>query len=208
MESFSVGFIASPSLFLWMSSGKLLNQNLVLPKMMAYLCYGMVCSSPPIAQYFALRFGTLWSRLAEIGVRTTFIVLILTASLLFKELDNRVNKLAKKSISQQQEMPMELNDWRSNYDLACQLVELIDGSFSFILIVITSIDYLSFVFEFNNGLTELSDNSYFFDAFGLMNDSNAAATDWKISFLKLLHPAARLLVITAVGYLKTLEQRC
>ena len=38
----------------------------------------------------------LWSRLGEIGVRTTFIALTSTAALLFQELDDRVEKIAKK----------------------------------------------------------------------------------------------------------------
>ena len=96
----------------------------------------------------------LWSRLGEIGVRTTFIALTSTTALLFQELDDRIEKIAKKSENVLEDdcanLSTELDEWRSHYDLLCKLVKLMNRCFGFSLLLITGHDFATSIFEFNN----------------------------------------------------------
>ena len=97
----------------------------------------------------------LWSRLAEIGIRTIFVVLTSTAALLFKELDERMEKIAKQSETDPnpdrfQYQSTKLNEWRRHYDLICKLVELINRCFGFCLLLITTHDFATSIYDFSN----------------------------------------------------------
>ena len=96
----------------------------------------------------------LWSRLAEIGIRTIFIVLASTAALLFKELDERMEKIEKKSEADPDldrlQQSTKLNEWRRHYDLICELVELINRCFGFSLLLITMHDFATSIYDFSN----------------------------------------------------------
>ena len=101
----------------------------------------------------------LWSRLAEVAIRTTFIVVTSTTALLFEELDIRIEKMAirlgSEVDSDEQEKMVQLNEWRCHYDLLCQLVELINHSFGFILLIITGHDFAIAILDFYRILENL-----------------------------------------------------
>ena len=101
----------------------------------------------------------LWSRLGEISIRTTLIVLTSTAALLFQELDDRIEKIAKKSENVLEDdcanLSTELDEWRSHYDLLCELVQLINRCFGFSLLLITGHDFATSIFEFSNILDHI-----------------------------------------------------
>ena len=117
-----------------------------------------MCVVPQLFFYLGY-FAALWSRLAEIGIRTTFIVFTLISSLLFDALDERMEEIAKKaSIDQEyikQTMVMELNELRRHYDLVCQLVEQINRAFGFVLLLITGHDFSIAIMDFSNILDHL-----------------------------------------------------
>ena len=116
--------------------------------------------SPSQLFFYLGYFAALWSRLAEIGIRTTFIVFTSIASLLFEALDEKIEKIAKKSSTGQeyskQEMAVEIDELRQNYDLVCQLVEQINRSFGFVLLLITGHDFAIAIMDFNNILDQLT----------------------------------------------------
>ena len=110
--------------------------------------------------YFHLGYVVaLWSRLAEIGIRTTFIVFTLIAGLLFEALDERIEKVINKSAIDQEYyqlgMVKELDEFRSHYDLLCQWVEQINRSFGFVLLIITGHDFATAIMNFSNILDHL-----------------------------------------------------
>ena len=97
----------------------------------------------------------LWSRMAEIAIRTCFVVFTTTAALLFDELDKRIEEMATKS-ADCEEMMGQMNDWRSHYDLVCQLVEQINRSFGLVLLLITGHDFATAIMDFSNILNHLN----------------------------------------------------
>ena len=99
----------------------------------------------------------IYSRLAEIGVRTTFFIMTSIATLLFDELDQGLNNLAEKSAqydasSNRQKMSKYLDDWKFNYNLICEFTEQINQTFGVVLIIVCLIDYAVPIFEFANVL--------------------------------------------------------
>ena len=104
-------------------------------------------------------FAALWSRLAEIGVRTTFIAFTSISALLCEELEERIGKIAKKASIDQEyikhKMAVELDELRSHYDLVCQLIEQINRSFGFVLLIISCHDFTIAIMDFNNILDDL-----------------------------------------------------
>ena len=119
----------------------------------------------------------LWSRLGEIGVRTTFIAFTSTAALLFQELDDRIEEIAKKSEIVSDEncatLSSELDEWRSHYDLLCELVQLINRCFGFSLLLITGHDFATSIFEFNNILDHIGVSK------GQHTDFNSLTNHWR-----------------------------
>ena len=49
----------------------------------------------------------------------------------------------------------ELNEWRSHYDLICELVQHINRCFGFYLLLITGHDFATSIFEFNHILDHI-----------------------------------------------------
>ena len=124
-----------------------------------------MCVVPQLYFYLGY-FSALWSRLAEIGIRTTFIVFTLIASLLFEELDERVETIAEKASNNQeyfeQEMAVELNELSCQYDLVCQLIEQINRSFGFVLLIITGHDFSIAIMDFSKILDYLEVSQEFY----------------------------------------------
>ena len=98
--------------------------------------------------------AALWSRLAEIGVRITFIVFASTASLLFDKLDNKIEEMAKMT-DDDEKLSLELDGWKNQYDLACRFVEKINQCFALSLLIITGNDFATCIFDFANILQHL-----------------------------------------------------
>ena len=96
--------------------------------------------------------AALASQLAEIGVRTTFFVLTSVATLLFEELDGRLEELASQSNAESnvQEISRHVRKWQMDYDLVVQLTEQINSVFGFILLVTCAIDFAVPIIEFSN----------------------------------------------------------
>ena len=99
-----------------------------------------------ISRYPIPVIAVLCSRLAEIGVRTTFFIIVSTAALLFKELEERVKELAENTKDNvefnKQGMSKDLDEWKSHYDLVVRFVKRINRCFSFILLLTSSIDFV------------------------------------------------------------------
>ena len=114
---------------------------------------------PSLLFFYLGYFSALWSRLAEIGIRTTFIVFTSISALLFEALEERIEEIAKKTATDgeytEQDMSMELDELRSHYDLVCQLVEQINRAFGFVLLVISGHDFAIAIMDFNNILDYL-----------------------------------------------------
>ena len=140
-----------------MFSSKLNNMHRRCPESLKVNMKGVCVSSE---SFFYLGYSAaLWSRLAEIGIRTTFIVFTSISSLLFEALDERIENIAKKAQIDkkysQQEMAAELNELRCHYDLVCRLIEQINRSFGFVLLLITGHDFVIAIMDFNNILDYL-----------------------------------------------------
>ena len=101
--------------------------------------------------------AVLGSRLAEVGVRTTFLVMTSMATLLFDELDQRIDNLIEQSVHPNayrngQKMSNYLDKWKSHYDLVCRFANCIDRCFGCILAIICLIDFTVPIFECSNEL--------------------------------------------------------
>ena len=94
----------------------------------------------------------LASRLAEIGVRTTFIIVSSTAALLFEELNQRVEDLAKKAVVDfnEEKISKDLEEWKVHYDLVIVLVEIINRCFGTSLLLACAVDFAVAIIEFQN----------------------------------------------------------
>lgn len=101
----------------------------------------------------------LLSRLAEICVRTIFLVVALTAAMIFSELDDNIKELqilrekAEKN-PQKQDVLMPISDkleeWWHQYVLACEFVENLNLCFGFVLMVAITMDSLEAILEFQS----------------------------------------------------------
>ena len=99
--------------------------------------------------------AVLASRLAEIGVRTTFMIMTSTATLLFEELGQRIDDLAEKLAqpsSNVHKMSKYLDEWKSHYNLVCEVTEHINRSFGVALILVCLIDFAVPIIQFANVL--------------------------------------------------------
>ena len=114
--------------------------------------------NPKLLNYLGYAFGIL-SRMAEIGVRTTFIVLASIASLLFDQLAKETEQMAEKLATSihhvETEISIELEDWKDNYHLVCRFVEQINQCFGIFLLIITGHDFATGIFDFANILQHL-----------------------------------------------------
>lgn len=91
----------------------------------------MACAMFLVAQY------------AEIAIQITYFVLISTASLLFKELEERLKSILEYSNPRKashSELFRKMENWNQYYDLVCRLVEKINECFNPILFI--TIGYL------------------------------------------------------------------
>ena len=132
-----------------------------------------MCVVPQLFFYLGY-VAALWSRLAEIGIRTTFIVFTFISALLFEALSERIENISKKSSIDQeyikQNMMVEIDELPSHYDLVCQLVEQINRSFGFVLLLITGHDFAIAIMDFNNILDHLKVGQGFRKDYNLNDD--------------------------------------
>ena len=93
----------------------------------------------------------LWARLAEIGVRVTFVAMTFVASLIFDEIGEEIVNLTDISIDPKAKALLSINCGRliSHNDLAIRLIEQINKNFGFVLLIISAIDFSSAIFYFN-----------------------------------------------------------
>ena len=107
--------------------------------------------------------AALGSQLAEIGIRTTFVVMTSVAALLFEELDGRLEALAEKSnadvVDNVQQISQNLAKWKSQYDLVIRFIEKINRTFGLVLLLTCAIDFAVPIVEFNSVLSELTYNN-------------------------------------------------
>ena len=79
-----------------------------------------------------------WCFLPEISIRWFFVVMILTATLIFNVLENRIEAifqtLDRTNQVDRNELSCQLENWRHHYDLACQLVDQINDNFGYIIL--------------------------------------------------------------------------
>ena len=98
-------------------------------------------------------FAALASRLAEIGIRTTFVVMTSVATLLLEELEQRLEEQAENlatSPFDEQQMSKDLDQWKYQYDLVVRLIEQINRCFSLELLLISQMDFIVSVTDFQN----------------------------------------------------------
>ena len=103
-------------------------------------------------------FVGLWSRFAEIGVRTAFIVFASTASCLFDNLESEITSImAQKRITDKNidNESAKLENWKNQYDLVCRFVEQINRVFGFFLLIISIHDFANCILDFANILQHL-----------------------------------------------------
>ena len=121
-----------------------------------------------ISQYPLSLIAALFSRLAEIGIRTTFIVMAATASLLFEELNQRMENLAQKSnnhcdvVIDDQLVSKDLDEWKANYNLVIQLTSQINRFFGPILFITYASDYVIAILEFQNIMNSIGLNPRYY----------------------------------------------
>ena len=126
----------------------------------------LFCKQDPRCKFKLFMFASLnyfvglWSRLGEIGVRTTFIVFAFTAALLFDELNQEIDNIVQKTVDfsdyYKERMSEELETFKNQYDLVCRFVEQINQFFSLTLLIITGIDFATSILDFNNILEHLN----------------------------------------------------
>ena len=177
---------------------------------------------PKLFNYLGYAFG-IWSRLAEIGVRTTFIVLASIASLLFDQLAEETEQMAKKLATSneldQTEISIEIEDWKNRYHLVSRFVEKINRCFGLLILIITGHDFATSIFDFANILQHLdlkealknllhdeasSDNILkSIDIILISGSSTHNKKDMKVDPIKtfqFVHPILRFLVIVATSH--------
>ena len=105
--------------------------------------------------------ASLGSRLAEIGIRTTFVVMVSIAALVLDELSGQIERMAAKSTDPEQ-MSKNIDEWKSNYDLAFELCEHINGCFSPVVFLLFSFDNILAIIECQNILIQSTNPRYYF----------------------------------------------
>ena len=126
-----------------------------------------------ISRYPMPAMAALASRLAEIGVRTTFIIIALVANLLLEELEIRLEEQEEILIIgpfKEHQISKDLDKWKCQYDLVVLFVEQINRCFSFILLLTAAIDFIVLVTEFQNirKYSFVNSRAYFKCAHGLL----------------------------------------
>ena len=101
--------------------------------------------------------SALISQLAEIGVRTTFMVIASTAALLYEELDEEITNVSLETSDPEtsssydhQRLSKNLDNWKAKYDLVCRFTEQINRCFGLAMLLTLSCDYLVAIIEFQN----------------------------------------------------------
>ena len=86
----------------------------------------------------------LASRLAEIGVRTIFMVLASVATLLFEELEKRVDDQVDNLIAFNDKIQRStfLDQWKTEYGLVVKFIDHFNRCFGCILLFISTIDFI------------------------------------------------------------------
>ena len=178
---------------------------------------------PKLLNYFGYAFG-IWSRMAEIGVRTTFIVLTSIASLLFDQLAEETEQMAEKLATSneqvQTEISIELEDWKNKYHLVSRFVEQINQCFGLFLLIITGHDFATAIFDFANilqhldlkkALQNIDHHQKMFDTIhksvdiitnheDSLTDSTIHMKSDPIKTFQFVHPIFRFLVILVISH--------
>ena len=102
---------------------------------------------------------SFYSRLAEIGVRITFVIMVSTAANIFEELDQQAQKLMIKypsnSLGDEESSDnkrhfKQFDSWKSNYNLVTQFTEIINKCFGLVLLLAIAFDYSAAIIEIQN----------------------------------------------------------
>ena len=122
-----------------------------------YLAAGQKIGRVPFVEPMPFTFA-LWARLAEIGIRVTFVALTSIAVLIFEEIEEEIENLAEMSNDPEQHdsLAINLDQLIVHNDLACRLIQQINRCFGFVLLIITAMDFISTIYEFYLIKTELS----------------------------------------------------
>ena len=97
--------------------------------------------------------AALCSRLAELGVRTTFLVVTSIISLLMDELDERSETILKSSdeeLLNEEKKEKEIDEWKAHYDLVLCSIEHANRCFGIVLILNTAVDFTVALLEIQN----------------------------------------------------------
>ena len=97
--------------------------------------------------------AAMWARLAEIGVRTTFIAVTFIATLVLEEVEEEINDLAEETGAakydyEQESIILKFYECVSHYHLASLMIKQINRCFSLVLLIITAIDFSASIFYF------------------------------------------------------------
>ena len=111
--------------------------------------------------------AALCSRLAEIGVRSTFFIIASIAALLFEKLDGQVEIISDESAAnlssdKTSKMSKGLDQWKSEYDIVCQFVDQINRCFGLFLFVTSVTDFSVTIIELQNIFLDFSNPRYYF----------------------------------------------
>ena len=97
--------------------------------------------------------AALCARLAEIGVRSTFVVMTSVATLLLEELENRLKEQLEKMATgpfNEHQMSMDLDQWKCQWDLVARFIKQINRCFSIILLLTSASDFIVVATEFQH----------------------------------------------------------
>ena len=114
--------------------------------------------------------AALGSRLAEIGVRGTFLLVTSIATIFLEELENKIQLLAENSDDQSdrssanaKNMPKDLEEWKIQYELIARYIHQINKSFGVVLLLILIVDQYVAAIECFNIMVTWDEPRYYFN---------------------------------------------
>ena len=138
-----------------------------------------------------------WFRLTDLAILSVFFALILTASLLFTELDDRIEDILNSTNNKRSQISFKLNRWKRQHHLVCQLVDCINDTFG--LIVLIQIGYIvtemtifsaAFMIRFKFGCEFLR-----------LDDINGELSIFQNNTMAYFHVFFRLLIISVSSWI-------
>ena len=138
--------------------------------------------------------------LVELMIETTFYVMTVVATLLFDELQTRIQEILAKSNENKldwSQLAHELDQWNGHHELVCRLVENIDDCFGVVLLITIGHVFITF----STSSSELIRVPHLFSG---SNECAVKFLDYCLNFsalFKICHSLARLLTVLVPSHL-------